>query len=313
MTTAVELETVPCDLCGEADAQTLFLGRDYRFGRTQQYPVVQCNSCGLVRLNPRPTQQALVRLYDEDYPVEDGLADAEGTRLGGLLRAIWHRVSGYSGERLIARAYGRVVDVGCGYGKLLFPLERKGCEVYGVEVNHRCVEACRAAGLSVTPGTLEEAALPTGLADCVILSQVLEHLASPRRTLREIYHILKPGGRVFVFCPNGDGYLRDVFGKYWHGWHVPFHLFVFTAGTITRLADETGFRVDRTRTVTPDDFLSTSLQSRFFGEPAGVRASERDKVFKTLLFRALTAPALRLLDVVLKAKGDCLEVELVKL
>jgi len=311
MTSAVELETVPCDLCGSCDHALLFVGADYRFGRKDQYAVVQCNSCGLIFLNPRPTPRALVRLYEEDYPFEAG-APPEGWRSWKMLRTFWHYLSGDSGDRLIARLKGRVLDIGCGYGKLMLPLKDRGCDVYGTEVNPNCVEFCRAAGLNVFAGTLEDARLPSGFADCVILSQVLEHVPSPKRTLQEIHRILRPKGTAYVFCPNGDGYLRDVFGRFWHGWHIPFHLYVFTAETITTLADEVDFRVASVHTVTPADFLTTSLKSRVYGERDGMRPFERGKFFDSLVFRAIASAPLRLLDLLFKRKGDCLEVELIK-
>jgi SAM-dependent methyltransferase len=228
------------------------------------------------------------------------------------LRELWHRIAGNYTDRLIARATGSVLDVGCGYGKFLLPLKQRGCEVHGVEVNPRCVDFCRAAGIKVFCGTLEHANLPDSFVDSVILSQVLEHVRSPIQTLREIHRVLKPRGRVFVLCPNGDGYLRDLFGRYWHGWHIPFHLYVFTAQTLTRIAEEAGFAVARTETVTPDDFLTTSLKSYFVRDSNGGRSLDRARIFNTLLFRALASPWLRFADLLLPRKGDCLDVELVK-
>jgi len=303
-TTGVDLETVPCDLCGEPEGAIVLLGRDRRFGNPEQYSVVQCQSCGLVRLNPRPTRHALDELYERDYPVLLPDPPGGGQRWDSL-RRLWHRLMGNYHDRVIAKAYGRVLDVGCGYGKFLLPLKDKGCEVYGLEVNPKCVAFCRAAGLSVSSGTIEEANVAAASLDCVILSQVLEHVGSPTQTLKEVQRILKPGGRVFVFCPNGDGYLRDLFGANWHGWHIPFHLFVFTRQTVAQVAEEAGLRVARCRTVTPDDFFTTSLKSWLVGDTRG-------RVFDSAIFRALVCPWLRLADAVLRGKGDCLDVELVK-
>ncbi len=310
MTTGVELETVPCDLCGEREAATLFVGRDLRFGRPEPYPMVQCMSCGLIRLNPRPTRDALDDLYEQGYPVP--VLDSPGSRRWESLRRLWHAVMGNYTDRVIARAYGRVLDVGCGYGKFLLPLKEKGCDVYGLEVNPRCIAYCRSVGLTVSSGAIEEADLADASLDCVILSQVLEHVGSPTQTLKEIHRVLKPGGSVLIFCPNGEGYLRDLFGSTWHGWHIPFHLHVFTVQTLRRLAEEASFRVARVRTVTPDDFFTTSLKSYLFGGRTGVRAVTRGRMLDSAIFRALACPWLRLADLVLPGKGDCLDVELVK-
>jgi 2-polyprenyl-3-methyl-5-hydroxy-6-metoxy-1,4-benzoquinol methylase len=38
--------------------------------------------------------------------------------------------------------------------------------------------------------------------DCVLLSEVIEHLESPQLTIRETARVLRPGGRLLVTTPN---------------------------------------------------------------------------------------------------------------
>ncbi|GAI03857.1 unnamed protein product, partial [marine sediment metagenome] len=113
-------------------------------------------------------------------------------------------------------------------------------------------------------GTLEESKFPDEFFNTVILSQVLEHLPSPRASLREIFRILKPGGKVFIYCPNASSYLRKLFGKYWHGWHIPFHFYAFTQQTIKKLAESAGFKIEDIFTVTPDNFFTVSVKSHLY-------------------------------------------------
>jgi len=125
-------------------------------------------------------------------------------------------------------AKGKILDIGCSYGVLLQILREKGGDVYGVETNLRFVKICREKGLNVIYGTLKDAKYPNSFFDIIILSQVIEHVPSPTEILKEVWRILRPGGRVFIYCPNADSYLRKIFGKYWHGWHIPFHFYAFT-------------------------------------------------------------------------------------
>jgi len=81
---------------------------------------------------------------------------------------------------------------------------------------------------------------------------------------------------------------------------------------VARVAEEAGFSVARCRTVTPDDFFTTSLKSWLFGGTVGLRAETQGRVFDSPIFRALACPWLRLADSVLRGKGDCLDIELVK-
>jgi len=311
----IELEPVVCDICGCENYKRLFVTRDYRFGRKKEYSFVRCNDCGLIYLNPRPTQKASTQLYEEDYGIaNDGpLSVNQGLRRCETLRRMWHLLNGNYTDQILAIANGKVLDIGCGSGKkFLLPLSRASFEVCGVEPNQRFDSVDEKQELNVFCGDLAAAKFPVDCFDTIIMSQVIEHLPSPKQTIMEIHRIVKPGGQLLIYCPNADGYLKNLFGKYWHGWHVPFHLYVFSAVTISRLADSTGFKVCNVGGVTPDDFFTTSLKSWLFGEDDRARPIDRGWWIDSLLFRALVAPLLRLLDHVLKGREDCLVVQLTK-
>lgn len=48
---------------------------------------------------------------------------------------------------------------------------------------------------------IAETPLRDGVADCVILDSVIEHVPDPIAVVAEAWRILKPGGRLFVNCP----------------------------------------------------------------------------------------------------------------
>ena len=205
--------------------------------------------------------------------------------------------------------------MGCGNGYLLLPLKYKACEVYGVETNPKSVNVCNELGLKVFRGTLEEAKFPDEFFDTVVMSQILEHLSSPKASLREIFRILKPGGKVFIYCPNAGSYLRKLFGKYWHGWYIPFHFYAFTQQTTKKLAESVGFKVEDIFTVTPDNFFIVSVKSYLYGRnrtKRDYRPIDKGKFLDSLVLRAFVSAGLRILDFVTPNKGDCLRVKLVK-
>jgi SAM-dependent methyltransferase len=312
----MKLEYVDCDLCGSSLYAGLFEARDYRFGRSDEYSMVRCNDCGLVYINPRPTPESIARLYEEDYTPEVGTAQlprVESRSSIRLLKSFWHRFNGLYQDEVIRGARGRVLDVGCGIGNLLLPLREMGNDAYGIELNPRSVKICDELGLNVFCGTLEEANFDDGFFDAVILSQVAEHLPSPKNSLKEFRRILKPEGRLYIFCPNEDSYLSKLFGRYWHGWHIPFHFYTFDNLTIRSLAREAGFAVKRLKTVTPTHFFIVSLKSYLFGEiDNGARPLSRGKLLDTMIFRAFVSPVFRVLDSLLYGRGDCIKLVLRK-
>lgn len=214
---------------------------------------------------------------------------------------------------VIGKARGVVLEVGCGTGELLEDLAGRGCRVLGVDINPTSVQACREKGLPATQGELDTLSFPPGSFDTVILWHALEHLPSPRGALTKIRQLLRPGGRLFIYCPNADSYLARFFGPYWYQWHLPFHFHHFTPASIRRLAQLGAFAVVRVRTVTPEFPVAHSLDlyGRTAGPPA-LRFLVRTGFHRTAPFRLTVAPLFRLLDWCMRGQGECLQVELMK-
>jgi SAM-dependent methyltransferase len=69
--------------------------------------------------------------------------------------------------------------------------------------------------------------------DCVLCTQVLEHVSDPRRILSEIHRIVKLEGFVLITVPF-------IWGEH----EVPFDFFRFSQFGITQLLTDNGFEVD---------------------------------------------------------------------
>ena len=112
-----------------------------------------------------------------------------------LLAAVLERDLGRPPEGL------RVVDVGCGVGGFLAPLERFG-SVLGLELDQESVSWCRQRGFPRTAAA-SSAALPLadGSQDLLCLWDVLEHTPDDVATLREARRCLRPGGHVALSVP----------------------------------------------------------------------------------------------------------------
>jgi SAM-dependent methyltransferase len=107
------------------------------------------------------------------------------------------------GLDLPARARARILDAGCGSGRNMVALARRGT-VTGVELAPASLQIARERGVGdVLPGSLAEP-LPfgDGAFDLAVALDVLEHVDDDAAALRELARVLAPGGRLLVTVPQ---------------------------------------------------------------------------------------------------------------
>lgn len=93
--------------------------------------------------------------------------------------------------------------------------------------------------------------------------------------------------------------------------YVPFHLYAFTKETIYKFANEAGFKIEKIKSITPDNFFIVSLKSFLWRKKLNdIKLADREKKFNSIIFRMCASFILRLLDTF--RDGDCLKVELIK-
>jgi SAM-dependent methyltransferase len=137
--------------------------------------------------------------------------------------------SRYFNEAIIRRAAitsqeAEILDLGCGYGRLLLTLKGLGYRnLRGVDVSD---EQVRLAGELGLPCVVREDALsylqaiPEGEVDVVFALDMLEHVPKDGLVdlLNAVYRALKPGGRFLVHVPNGQAIFSGcvVYGDLTH-------------------------------------------------------------------------------------------------
>jgi SAM-dependent methyltransferase len=147
----------------------------------------------------------------------------------------------------------RVLDLGCGSGRLAAELRKQGHFVVGVDTAPEAETAERVDRLVV--GDLE-AGLPNEVVegapyDCVLAADVLEHLRNPDRLLRELHGVCTPDAILVASVPNiGHWYprLRIGFGRFDYdhrGILDATHMRFFTWRSFRGMAYRAGWLVDR--------------------------------------------------------------------
>ena len=143
---------------------------------------------------------------------------------------------------------GKILDVGCGSGRFLEIMARRGWIVAGQEIDPRSATAAgRRLGIDVFNGELRDVPWPKDTFDVVHLSHVIEHLHRPLEVLKTAFALLRPGGRIYLRLPNGDGFGARHYRERWFGLDAPRHLTTFGPSTVTRALESSGFVMVRIR------------------------------------------------------------------
>ncbi len=98
----------------------------------------------------------------------------------------------------------RVADLGCASGVFTGLLAKRGFDAVGIDISEEMISLASRLnpGLEFRAGDVENLPLPDSSLDGVLLSGVLHHLPDPGRCAREVWRVLKPGGRFAAFDPN---------------------------------------------------------------------------------------------------------------
>jgi 2-polyprenyl-3-methyl-5-hydroxy-6-metoxy-1,4-benzoquinol methylase len=157
--------------------------------------------------------------------------------------------------RFSPKSLPKVLDLGCASGRLGEALKARGTAslVHGIELSESAALEATSRLDQVWVGDLslfDWTQADTDY-DVIIAADVLEHLADPWETLRQLRRILSVGGRIIASVPNvrywkviADLLFRGEFRYVDAGILDRTHLRFFTKSSLGRLFAEAGYTVE---------------------------------------------------------------------
>jgi SAM-dependent methyltransferase len=176
-----------------------------------------CPGCELMFLWPKVSTVANATFYQSAYrestatdlPSDDDLAHLVASRFyGGILD--------YSGRISAVRDIcppGRLLDYGASWGYGVWQFRDAGYDAVGFEISGpRMAFGRERLSLEMVDSTSE---LPDRGFDVIHSSHVLEHITDLRTTFADFSRLLRIGGHLVVFVPNGGGRSARELGVKW--------------------------------------------------------------------------------------------------
>ncbi len=100
----------------------------------------------------------------------------------------------------------KVLDVGCGNGsQLAIPLAAGGYQVTAIDPHRRSIDRGRVSAPNVAFHAGVVSDLPSSKFECIVISEVLEHLEEPEALIEMALRYLAESGLLIVTVPNGYG------------------------------------------------------------------------------------------------------------
>lgn len=190
----------------------------------------RCSDCTMVFSRNIANEEMLKNFYSNEYKRTTYFSPITVSRYEHLLDTL----EPY-------RKTNRILDVGAGCGFLLEVARKKGWEVYGTEYTEDVIRQCKDKGIDMRMGSLQDVGFEPETFDVIVCIEVIEHLVDPKKTVEEMYRLLRPGGCVYLTTPNFNALLRYRLKSKYNIISFPLHLTYFTPRTIRQLFTDKGF------------------------------------------------------------------------
>jgi len=250
-----------CRICENGEGIRTLTGREMMYGTREEFEYFECPTCGTVQIGEF---RDMSLYYPGDYLAFDSKVEIAET-LGRRAAARFAGRELLEGKSLVGKAIlkakpwvadhfplslrdhpfglsfdSRILDFGCGTGKLLRSLHHFGFR------NLTGADAFIAGDIRHPEGiTIHKRGLE-GLEpvfDLVMLHHSFEHLPDPHSALKQIIRLIGNTGRCLIRLPVVN-FAWEKYGTDWVQMDPPRHLFLYTEKAFLHLAEKSGMTVE---------------------------------------------------------------------
>ncbi len=248
-----------CRICGNTEGNQSFFPKEMMFGWREEFEYVECGRCGCLQIARIPADLAKYYPGDGYYSYK---APKQKHYPGWLLTLRHQRTRWFLGEFSVAGALlgaiskrsehfdwfrqarlsldSRIVDIGCGAGRLLLLLQREGFRSLLGADPFIAADIDYGNGVRILKRGVEAL---DGQYDFVMLHHSFEHMPDSAAALAALSRKVAPGGTLLLRIPVSDCWARRHYGLNWMAWDAPRHLYLHTRKSMQLLAAGAGMEI----------------------------------------------------------------------
>jgi SAM-dependent methyltransferase len=231
-----------CLACGSDRGEHWADATDVEYFTTdKKFSYYRCRDCDCLWIDPVPVD-ALTEIYPSNYYSYGEAGHSAITRVKSVLDRRFFRahLRNIAGDKL------RLLDVGGGTGEALNlarEADSRVTDTVVVDLDAGARKVAEANRHRFFHGRIEDYESSERF-DCILMLNLIEHVANPGEVLRKVASLLKPGGRLLVKTPNWRSYDQFLFRhNSWGGYHCPRHWVLFTLPGFRSFAGACGLDV----------------------------------------------------------------------
>jgi len=128
------------------------------------------------------------------------------------------------------KAGDKILDIGCGTGAFLSDIRKKikNIKCYGIDISKDAISLNKDKNISLLQADMENLPYKNNSFSAIFSLGTVEHSPNTEKILKEVYRVLKPGGRVLITVPNKISFfhitknIKMLFGKWDLGYEKSF-------------------------------------------------------------------------------------------
>ncbi len=232
----MKLIEVSCYYCGSSESEF--------YDKENGFQLVKCSSCGLVYVNPRPSDEDISHAILIGMHEGEHILSTTGSYSFLRIRRYLKILRNLYPNGILKQNGAKWLDIGCGFGEFLHALlkfSNNRLSVKGSEPDQHKIVSARKRGLDVSFLDLDNI---EDKFDYISLLNVYSHLPDPIRYLSQIYSLLKNNGEFLI----ETGHSCHLPSKLHHKpYYLPNHLSFANKEIVENILKKVGFDIIDTR------------------------------------------------------------------